>query len=305
MYWPYQGGSCTFGLMGAIMHNHMEISNFFCGLPDCPITRPPPMTSKSLTYTSYLNIDNLLRLQQCKSAPEEHDETLFIIIHQTYELWFKQILHEMGLLREEMKKGHTWTSVKTMRRILTIMKTLVSQVDILETMTPLSFNQFRRFLDSSSGFQSVQFRELEIVCGLRFALMEGVHRDNLPALETIRRRMDEETLWEAFCTYLQVKGHAMPTPVRAGTEGLLFEPDEAGQEVLVKVMHTDPEAAVLSELMVDFDEGLQEWRYRHVKMVERTIGTKKGTGGSDGVTYLRSTTHKPVFPDLWAIRSRL
>ncbi|MCC5925612.1 MAG: tryptophan 2,3-dioxygenase [Bacteroidetes bacterium] len=263
------------------------------------------MESKSLTYTSYLKINELLSLQQCKSNPEEHDETLFIIIHQTYELWFKQMLHEMGLLRTELQLGHTWTSVKTMRRILTIMKTLVGQVDILETMTPLSFNQFRKFLDSSSGFQSVQFRELEILCGLRFSMMEKAHTENVPALQKLRSRMEEVTLWEAFCTYLMVRGYNVPAPQRVNTNGLIFNPDERTQDVLVQVLHTDPEASVLSELMVDFDEGLQEWRYRHVKMVERTIGTKKGTGGSDGVTYLKNTTHMAIFPDLWAIRSKL
>ena len=262
--------------------------------------------SKSLSYTSYLKLEELLSLQQHKSRPEEHDETLFIIIHQTYELWFKQILHEAGLLRHELNAGHTWQSVKTMRRILTIMKTLVGQIDILETMTPLSFNQFRSFLDSSSGFQSVQFRELEILCGLRFSLMTDAHKAHAAALDAITRRMDEQTFWEAFCEYLRVKGHAMPVPQRLEeAEGLLFAPDEAAQRVLVQMMQDDPEAALLAELFVDFDEGLQEWRYRHVKMVERTIGSKKGTGGSDGVAYLRSTVHTPVFPDLWAIRSRL
>lgn len=263
-------------------------------------------SSKSLSYTSYLKLDELLSLQQCKSRPEEHDETLFIIIHQTYELWFKQMLHECGLLRAELNKGHTWQSIKTMRRMLTIMKTLVGQIDILETMTPLSFNQFRSFLDSSSGFQSVQFRELEILCGLRFPLMTEAHKENQPALDAITQRMKEQTLWEAFCHYLQKNKHDMPTPERQKeADGLLFPPDEAAQDVLVKVMHHDPKAALVAELFVDFDEGLQEWRYRHVKMVERTIGTKKGTGGSDGVAYLRSTTHTAIFPDLWAIRAKL
>lgn len=261
--------------------------------------------SKSLTYNSYLKIDELLSLQECKSSPEEHDETLFIIIHQTYELWFKQILHEMGLLRRKLTEGKTWDSVKTMRRILTIMKILVAQVDILETMTPLSFNNFRKFLDSSSGFQSVQFRELEILCGLRYGLMTKAHEGNPSALETILKRMDETTLWESFITYLISKGYPCQMPERKNTHGLIFEPNEAHQETLVEVMNTNPEAALLCELLVDFDEGLQEWRYRHVKMVERTIGTKKGTGGSDGVEYLKKTTNHAVFPDLWAIRSRL
>ncbi|AXJ01845.1 tryptophan 2,3-dioxygenase [Cyclonatronum proteinivorum] len=259
--------------------------------------------SKSLTYTRYLKINELLALQECKSDPEEHDETLFIIIHQTYELWFKQILHEFDLLRQELNAGRTWTSIKTMRRILTIMKTLVGQIDILETMTPLSFNQFRKFLDSSSGFQSVQFREMEILCGLRYPLMTNAHRENQPALDIIKGRMEEQTLWEAFITYLQKQGHSAKIPDRVNDKGLMFEPHPHNQQVLTDVMHNDPESSVLCELFVDFDEGLQEWRYRHVKMVERTIGTKKGTGGSDGVGYLRKTTNTPIFPDLWAIRA--
>jgi len=261
--------------------------------------------SKSLTYTSYLKIDELLSLQECKSKPEEHDETLFIIIHQTYELWFKQILHEMGLLRKKMNAGDTWNSIKTMRRILTIMKTLVGQIDILETMTPLSFNNFRKFLDNSSGFQSVQFREMEILCGLRYGLMITAHKENQPALEIIRKRLEEQIIWEAFIIYLEKKGYEPEKPQRLNEHGLVYEESEHNQQLLIQVMNTNPEAALLCELLVDFDEGLQEWRYRHVKMVERTIGTKKGTGGSDGVEYLKRTTNKPIFPDLWAIRAKL
>jgi tryptophan 2,3-dioxygenase len=257
-----------------------------------------------LTYGEYLKVDELLDLQQLKSDPEEHDEMLFIIIHQTYELWFKQILHEMGLLRDELQSGATWGSVKTMRRILTIMKTLVSQVDILETMTPLDFNSFRGFLDQASGFQSWQFREVEILCGLRSKHMTEVHADQPAHLATIKKRMAEITLWEAFCRYLQKRGYDVDTPQRNEDQRLLFDPSEDMQDILVQVMNEDPEAALLCELLVDFDEGMQEWRYRHVKMVERTIGTKKGTGGSDGAQYLRRTLFRPIFPDLWAIRSK-
>src|SRR5690554_5616349 len=135
----------------------------------------------SLTYLSYLKVDDLLKLQQLQSRPEEHDEMLFIIIHQTYELWFKQVLHEIGLLRNQLETGETWASIRTMRRILVIMKTIVGQTDILETMTPLSFNQFRKFLQNSSGFQSVQFRELEILCGLRTKIMTAVHESGSDA----------------------------------------------------------------------------------------------------------------------------
>ena len=256
----------------------------------------------NITYTNYLKIDELVKLQQLKSNPKEHDEMLFIIIHQTYELWFKQILHEFGKLQKELELGNTWTSVKSLRRILTIMKTLVSQVDILETMTPLEFNSFREFLGQSSGFQSLQFREIEILCGLRLPLMIEAHKDIPEHVETLERRMDEHTLWESFCIYLTKKGYPV-TPSRDNEIGLIHSPSQETQDVLMKVMLNEPEAALVSELFVDFDEGMQEWRYRHVKMVERTIGRKKGTGGSEGVAYLQKTINHAIFPDLWAIRS--
>ncbi|MDX1591497.1 MAG: tryptophan 2,3-dioxygenase family protein, partial [Balneolaceae bacterium] len=133
--------------------------------------------SESLTYTSYLKVKELLDLQQPKSKPEEHDEMLFIIIHQVYELWFKQVLHELDKFRDDLKAGNTWGASKTMHRVLTILKTMVSQIDILETMTPLEFNSFRGFLQNASGFQSVQFREMEIVCGMRSKHIIDVHKD--------------------------------------------------------------------------------------------------------------------------------
>lgn len=259
----------------------------------------------SLTYLSYLKIDELLRLQQLQSHPKEHDEMLFIIIHQTYELWFKQILHELSLLRKRLEIGETWSAIKTMRRILVIMKILVGQTDILETMTPLSFNQFRKFLQNSSGFQSVQFRELEILCGLRTKRMISVHEVGTEAYNTIISRMDEPIIWESFINYLQKRGYAAPNPIRTNDNGLVFNTSDEVQQVLIEVIKNDNEAALLCELFVDLDEGMQEWRYRHVKMVERTIGTKKGSGGSDGVEYLKSTLHQHIFPDLWAIRTQL
>ncbi len=258
----------------------------------------------SLTYLSYLKVDELLKLQQLQSNPEEHDELLFIIIHQTYELWFKQILHEIDLLRTRLEAGETWNAIRTLRRILVIMKTIVGQTDILETMTPLSFNQFRKFLQNSSGFQSVQFREIEILCGLRSDRMLILHAEGSDAHTTLSARLQESTIWESFIKYVQTRGYEAQTPVRFHTQGLTFEPSEELQSTLVQVMQSDDEAALLCELLVDFDEGLQEWRYRHVKMVERTIGTKKGTGGSDGVAYLKSTLHQHIFPDLWAIRTQ-
>lgn len=256
----------------------------------------------SLTYTNYLKIDELLELQKLQSEPPEHDEVLFIIIHQVYELWFKQILHEFGKLRKDLEAGNTWASVKTLRRVLTILKTMVSQIDVLETMTPLEFNSFRKFLGQSSGFQSLQFREVEIVCGLRFPLMMEAHKEQPKHLQVLEKRTEEPTLWESFGAYITNKGYAMH-PKRENEHGLLFNTSEDIQQNLVEVMRNNPEAALICELFVDFDEGLQEWRYRHVKMVERTIGTKKGTGGSEGAKYLYKTLNQPIFPDLWEIRA--
>lgn len=256
-----------------------------------------------LTYSNYLKIDELLDLQQLRSKPKEHDEMLFIIIHQTYELWFKQILHEMDKLRRDLKAGKTWAAVKTMKRILTILKTMVAQIDILETMTPLEFESFRGFLDEASGFQSVQFREVEILCGHRSPHVLKVHEDQPQYIERMEKRMAEPTLWECFCEFLREKGYNAEMPERKNEEGLLYDPSPKNQEILLHIMNNDEETAMLCELLVDFDEGMQEWRYRHVKMVERTIGNKIGTGGSSGVDYLRSTLHQRIFPDLWEIRS--
>ena len=258
-----------------------------------------------LTYNNYLKIDKLLELQQPKSHPEEHDEMLFIVIHQTYELWFKQILHEFEKLQEELEAGHSWTSMKTMKRVLTILKTMVAQIDILETMTPLEFESFRDFLDEASGFQSVQFREVEILCGQRSHRMIKAHEHQPEYVKRLKTRMEKSTLWESFCIYLRLKDYDMPMPERINDEGLIYEPSTDAQKTLLRVMHNDPEIALLCELFVDFDEGMQEWRYRHVKMVERTIGNKSGTGGSGGVQYLRRTLHKRIFPDLWEIRSEI
>ncbi|MEO1021390.1 MAG: tryptophan 2,3-dioxygenase family protein [Bacteroidota bacterium] len=256
----------------------------------------------SITYQSYLNIDKLLTLQQLQSSPEEHDETLFIIIHQTYELWFKQILHELNKLMADLSAEHTWGAAKTMRRVLTILKTCVSQIDILETMTPLEFNSFRAFLGQSSGFQSYQFRELEIRCGLRHPHLMVAYQ-NEPSIQAhLEQCMTEPTLWESFCAYLAKKGTRIACE-RTTEQPFLFTPSLENQQKLIEVMRSEPESAMLAELFIDFDEGLQEWRYRHVKMVQRTIGTKKGTGGSDGAGYLMRTINQPIFPDLWEMRT--
>ncbi|HUR76823.1 MAG TPA: tryptophan 2,3-dioxygenase family protein [Acidimicrobiales bacterium] len=210
----------------------------------------------ALTYTSYLALDEVLAAQRPRS--DEHDEMLFIVVHQVYELWFKQLLHELRHAKAELDKSEATQVLHTFKRVLTILKVVVAQIDVLETMTPRQFLGFRSRLESASGFQSKQFRELEALF---------------------------PELWQALVAYL-----GAPEDIQAAIVGV-YRADDVGAQIC--------------ERFVDLDEGMQEWRYRHVKMVERTIGTAHGTGGSHGVEYLRTTLSRPVFPDLWAVRDQL
>ena len=257
-----------------------------------------------VTYASYLQINELLDLQKELSQGPEHDELLFIIIHQVYELWFKQMLHEVDFLQEKLKAGETPTALHTMKRMRTILKTMVSQIDILETMTPMSFESFRDRLSTSSGFQSSQFREFECTLGKRNQQMLEPHPKGSKARNRIEARMDQPSLYETFLHYLREKGHDIPLPAKPYARESSTHADEKVQDALLEVYKNAPIVSLICELMVDIDEGVQEWRYRHVKMVERTIGAKIGTGGSAGAEYLRKTLFTPLFPDLWAIRSR-
>ena len=189
--------------------------------------------------------------------------------------------------------------------MLTILKVLVGQLDVLETMTPTEFLTFRERLERASGFQSDQFRQLEFILGKKSR--EAIERvpEGSRARGELERRWREPTLWDAFLRYLDQQGHHVPEgQLRRDLTGPILASAEV-QAALVKVYQTSPGDVELCERLVDLDEGLQEWRYRHVKMVERTIGSKAGTGGSAGSAYLRSTLAKPAFPDLWEIRSQL
>lgn len=259
----------------------------------------------ALSYQNYLKIDELVSLQELKSPGKEHDEMLFIIIHQTYELWFKQILHEFSSLVIALNKGASWQAAKTLRRILTILKTLVSQVDILETMTPLSFNSFRYFLEHASGFQSVQFREIEILCGFHSPLLNKVMEQSPTAAANIEARLLDDDIHKALARYLQKHGFEAPYPQKTREKGLVYDENKSLQSLLMKALREHEEVALILDLFVDLDEGFMEWRYRHVKLVQRTIGFKSGTGGSDGSGYLSKTLNQHFFPDLWAIRSEL
>ena len=257
-----------------------------------------------LNYVSYLALDQLLTAQRPQSLVDgraEHDEMLFIIIHQVYELWFKQLLHEVDYLIAAFEGNRPTQALHTFRRILTILKTVVSQIDVLETMTPLEFLSFREFLANSSGFQSVQFRALEFALGHKRAAMLSHFSADLYGVDELKVRFDGPTLWDAFLSFLNARGFHIP---KREDVTAAIEPSDVVQNALVAVYRKNNVAARITERMVDLDEGIQEWRYRHVKMVERTIGTKPGTGGSAGANYLR-TTLRPLYPDLWAIRARL
>jgi tryptophan 2,3-dioxygenase len=259
--------------------------------------------SPALTYRSYLALDEVLGAQHPRS--DEHDEMLFIVIHQVYELWFKQLLHETAHLQRRLEAGDTPHSLHTLRRALTILKVAVAQIDVLETMTPRQFLGFRGRLEASSGFQSEQFREFEAVLGRRDRGVLAHYPEGGPARERIERSMSRPSLFDSFLRYLDEQGYDVPPATLARDVAQPLEPSPDVQRMLLDVYRDDGEPAQVAERLVDVDEGVQEWRYRHVKMVERTIGDKPGTGGSPGVAYLRTTLSTPVFPDLWAIRSEL
>jgi tryptophan 2,3-dioxygenase len=259
----------------------------------------------SLTYASYLDLEKLLTMQTPRSSPPEHDEMLFIIIHQTYELWFKELLHEFEKIKADFSAGDLFGAIHSFKRVRTIMKVLVTQIDILETMTPSSFSSFRDRLETASGFQSVQFREVEFALGYKRASTVNYLKPDYPGYDRLNQRLHDRTVVDHFYDFLETRGTQIPTELKNRDVTQPNGPDERVQKEILRLYKNSPECSILFELMTDFDEGLQEWRYRHVKLVERTIGGKKGTGGSPGVPFLKESLFRPVFHDLWAIRHEL
>ena len=266
---------------------------------------PLSPTAGDLTYNDYLHVPELLALQELRSQPPHHDEMLFIIIHQVYELWFKQVLHELDYLIRMLVEADRMRSLHTLRRILTILKIMVAQIDILETMTPVEFLSFRPLLESASGFESQQFREMEFVLGHKKRARLAHFPEGSDARARLEKRFTQPTLWDAFLRFLANLDYPIPQNLLTRDVSQPIQPSAELQTILIEIYRDDPIAARISERLIDLDEGLQEWRYRHVKMVERTIGAKTGTGGSTGVAYLQKTLLKPIFLDLWAIRSAL
>ncbi len=257
----------------------------------------------ALTYGDYLKVPELLQLQVCLSDPPHHDELQFIIVHQVYELWFKLMLHEIDEIIDRLRRDDLKTAVRLMRRVIEIQRVLLQQIEVLETMRPQDFLEFRNNLKPASGFQSWQFRELEFVSGLKDESFLEHHRHDAVAFERLRKRWREPSLRDVFFEVLRRHGFRIP-------EGSHF--DEQGYEQclneLLKI-HEAPDEHVdlyqLCEALIDYDEHFCLWRDRHVRMVERVIGYKRGTGGSEGVPYLKRTLERKFFPELWAVRTHL
>jgi tryptophan 2,3-dioxygenase len=265
------------------------------------------MSTSKLTYGSYLKIPELLALQHRVSEPPHHDEMLFILVHQVHELWFKQVLHELEAIRVSLVDDRPLAALKAFKRVHAIQRVLVEQIDVLETMTPQEFNAFRALLRPASGFQSMQFREIEFLSGGGDPRVL-VHMDEDPGLAAVARRADEQTIYQALLQLLAHRGWAVSSKVAT-------RPPRAPDAPLVQVFREIYERAsespqryelyLLAEAFVDYDELFLHWRARHVRMVERTIGMKQGTGGSDGAQYLQRTLNAKFFPELWEVRTVL
>lgn len=274
----------------------------------CPMHQGQGAEASPVSYNSYLKVSELKQLQICLSDPAHHDEPLFIVIHQAYELWFKLILHELDAACIAIKDRQTRRATFLMRRVGAIMKLLVQQIHILETMSPKEFLGFRYNLSPASGFQSSQFRELEFIGGLKSPeIMEHFKQDPLAYAE-LKKRFDAPSLSELFYDLLREKGFKLPETKPTMNENEKVEVKDQRLRELTRLF--DEENAFgdlldLSETFVDLDEQLFLWRTNHVCVVERMLGFKQGTGGSEGVAYLRSTLDKRCFPELWQMRTYL
>jgi tryptophan 2,3-dioxygenase len=260
-----------------------------------------------LTYGEYLKVPELLSLQELLSDPPHHDETLFIVVHQAYELWFKQVLHELDSARGQLDGDRVVEATRLLRRVAEIQRLLISQVRILETMRPQDFLGFRYHLNPASGFQSVQFREVEFALGMKDPEILGRIVCSPAEMARLRARLAATSLSDAVDVLLVRRGFPRrpePPPAPHGRS----QPEPWRLQALVRI-YEEPERhadlSALCEVLIEIDELLALWRAHHVQMVERMIGSKSGTGGSEGVAYLQSTLPKRAFPDLWGVRTHL
>ncbi|MFL6374016.1 MAG: tryptophan 2,3-dioxygenase [Pyrinomonadaceae bacterium] len=251
--------------------------------------------NSTLTYNDYLKVPELLQLQRTLSEPLSHDELLFIIIHQTYELWFKQILHELDATIGWMNEGRPFRVNHSLRAVIAIEKVMITQIHILESMAQIGFLEFRDKLNPASGFQSMQFREMEFVSGQKDEkILDNFKRDEY-AYGRLRTRFEQPTVADAFWSLLGREGFAVATHEErvASIVDILTQPEKNGN------------LFIMQDLLIEHDENIALWRSHHVLMVERMLGMKRGTGGSEGVGYLATTLNKKFFPELWQARTHL
>jgi tryptophan 2,3-dioxygenase len=249
----------------------------------------------TLSYNKYLKVPELIELQETLSDPVSHDELLFIVIHQTYELWFKQVLHELDATIKWLNEDRIFRANHSLRVIVSIERIMVTQIHVLETMAPVGFLEFRDKLNPASGFQSMQFRELEFVSGAKDERMLHIFKDDEFATEHLTRRMNEPSLADTFWALLErnhfdVSSHELKV---AAIVEILTHPEKYAELYL------------LQDLLIEHDQQIIFWRSNHVTMVERMLGMKMGTGGSEGAGYLRTTLTKKFFPELWEARTHL
>jgi len=261
-----------------------------------------------LSYNKYLRVPELIDLQTCLSSPAHHDELLFITVHQAYELWFKQILHEIDAALRLMNEDCAGEAALAMRRVVEIEKLLIQQIHILETMTPINFLGFRDELNPASGFQSMQFREIEFASGLKHESVVRAFKDDEFAQKRLQCRLDSPSLGAAFFALLRRSGFDAPADDDPRDEKERRSGRSRRTRAIVEIL-THPEKLYkeyqLSEALLEHDEHFSLWRSHHIKMVERMVGTKRGTGGSEGVGYLKTTLDQKFFPELWEARTYL
>jgi len=245
-----------------------------------------------LSYNKYLRVQDLINLQGCLSDPAHHDELLFITVHQAYELWFKQVLHELDAAIMFLEEDRLPAATRAVERIIEIEKLLVNQIHILESMTPISFLAFRDQLNPASGFQSMQFREIEFSSGLKDERIIREFKDDQFAFDRLQSRLAQPSLSDAFYRALERRG---------------FNTEQRAQAVLEVLTHFEEryEEFQLAEALLEHDEYFSLWRSHHIKMVERMVGAKRGTGGSEGIGYLKTTLDKKFFPEIWEARTYL
>jgi tryptophan 2,3-dioxygenase len=267
-----------------------------------------PDHEQELSYGSYLRVQEMLGMQHLRSDPAQHDELLFIVIHQVYELWFKQILHEIDGVVARLQGDDVLGATRLLRRCIEIQRVLVSQITVLETMSPTDFLTFRDHIMPASGFQSAQFREIEFVSGSKDPGMLVHARPTPEERERLQARLDNPSVRDALYEVCRRRGLDVPEPGDDAPEEVRQEARDRRVAQLATIYRDQQshfDLFLLCEALVEYDEMFTLWRLRHVQMVERVIGWKPGTGGSSGAAYLRTTVERRFFPDLWDLRTHL